>query len=136
MYHEEGIELRLLQIRLLVNDFKKSTEFYRDLLGIPISWYEEEMEYALFNNGETKIELLSQNAMAEVIGKENRSLDGESQSNFLLQFEVENVDKTYNYLRENGIEFVTEPHDRKEWRSRIAHFRDPDKNLIEIYKML
>lgn len=136
MYHEEGIKLKLLQIRLLVNDFKKSTEFYRDLLGIPISWYEEEMEYALFNNGETKIEILSQNAMAEVIGKENRSLDGESQSNFLLQFEVENVDKTYDYLRENGVEFVTEPHDRKEWRSRIAHFRDPDKNLIEIYKML
>ncbi|KRD99842.1 MULTISPECIES: VOC family protein [Priestia] len=128
--------MKLLQIRLLVNNFKKSTEFYRDLLGIPISWYEEEMEYALFNNGETKIELLSQNAMAEVIGKENRSLDGESQSNFLLQFEVENVDKTYDYLRENGVEFVTEPHDRKEWRSRIAHFRDPDKNLIEIYKML
>ena len=136
MYHEEGIKLKLLQIRLLVNDFKKSTEFYRDLLGIPISWYEEEMEYALFNNGETKIEILSQNAMAEVIGKENRSLDGESQSNFLLQFEVQNVDKTYDYLRENGVEFVTEPHDRKEWRSRIAHFRDPDKNLIEIYKML
>ena len=136
MYHEEGIELRLLQIRLLVNDFKKSTEFYRDLLGIPISWHEEDMEYALFNNGETKIELLSQNAMAEVIGKENRSLDGESQSNFLLQFEVENVDETYDYLRENGVEFVTEPHDHKEWRSRIAHFRDPDKNLIEIYKML
>ena len=128
--------MKLLQIRLLVNDFKKSTEFYRDLLGIPISWYEEEMEYALFNNGETKIELLSQNAMAEVIGKENRSLDGESQTNFLLQFEVENVDKTYEYLRENGVELVTEPHDRKEWRSRIAHFRDPDKNLIEIYKML
>ena len=128
--------MKLLQIRLLVNDFKKSTEFYRGLLGIPISWYEEEMEYALFNNGETKIELLSQNAMAEVIGKENRSLDGESQTNFLLQFEVENVDKTYEYLRENGVEFVTEPHDRKAWRSRIAHFRDPDKNLIEIYKML
>ena len=130
------IDLKLLQIRLLVKNFKKSAVFYRDLLEFPVSWYEEDMEYALFNNGETKIELLSQNAMAEVIGKENRSLDGESQSNFLLQFEVENVDKTYNYLRENGIEFVTKPHDRKEWRSRIAHFRDPDNNLIEIYKML
>jgi lactoylglutathione lyase len=128
--------LKLLQIRLLVNDFKKSTNFYKDLLGIPISWYEEEMEYALFNNGETKIELLSQKAMVEVIGKENIFLERESQSNFLLQFEVEDVDKTYNHLRENGIEFVTEPHDRKEWKSRIAHFRDPDKNLIEIYKML
>jgi len=128
--------LKLLQIRLLVKDFKKSVEFYKDLLGIPISWCEEEMEYALFNNGETKIELLSQKAMSEVIGKENKSLDGESPLNFLLQFEVEDVDKTYAHLRGNGIEFVTEPHDRKEWRSRIAHFRDPDKNLIEIYKML
>jgi lactoylglutathione lyase len=128
--------LKLLQIRLLVKDFKKSVEFYKDLLGIPISWCEEEMEYALFNNRETKIELLSQKAMSEVIGKENKSLDGEPPSNFLLQFEVEDVDKTYAYLRGNGIEFVTEPHDRKEWRSRIAHFRDPDKNLIEIYKML
>ncbi|MED4116779.1 VOC family protein [Priestia megaterium] len=128
--------MKLLQIRLLVKDFKKSVEFYKDLLRIPISWYEEEMEYALFNNGETKIELLSQKAMTEVIGKENKSSDGESTSNFLLQFEVEDVDKTYDYLRKNGIEFVTQPHDRKEWRSRIAHFRDPDNNLIEIYKIL
>ncbi|MEH7588344.1 VOC family protein [Priestia megaterium] len=128
--------MKLLQIRLLVKDFKKSVEFYKDLLGIPISWYEDEMEYALFNNGETKIELLSQKAMMKVIGNEDESLSGESPSNFLLQFEVEDVDKTYDYLRENGIEFVTAPHDRKEWRSRIAHFRDPDKNLIEIYKML
>ena len=128
--------MKLLQIRLLVNDFKKISNFYKDLLGLSISWYEEEMEYALFNNGETKIELLSRKAMAEVVGEENEFLEGESQSKFLLQFEVENVDKTYNYLRENGIEFVTEPHDRKEWRSRIAHFRDPDRNLIEIYKML
>lgn len=87
--------MKLLQIRLLVKDFKKSVEFYKDLLRIPISWYEEEMEYALFNNGETKIELLSQKAMTEVIGKENKSSDGESTSNFLLQFEVEDVDKTY-----------------------------------------
>ena len=128
--------MKLLQIRLLVKDFKKSVEFYKDLLGIPISWYEDEMEYALFNNGETKIELLSQKAMMKVIGNEDESLSGESPSNFLLQFVVEDVDKTYDYLRENGIEFVTDPHDRKEWRSRIAHFRDPDKNLIEIYKML
>ena len=128
--------MKLLQIRLLVKDFKKSVEFYKDSLEIPISWYEEEMEYALFNNGETKIELLSQKAMMKVIGNEDESLSGESPSNFLLQFEVEDVDKTYDYLRENGIEFVTDPHDRKEWRSRIAHFRDPDKNLIEIYKML
>ncbi|MBD0399115.1 VOC family protein [Bacillus sp. 2211] len=128
--------MKLLQIRLLVNDFKKSVEFYRDSLGLPISWLEKEMEYALFDNGETKIELLSQENMAEIVGEERKSLDGDAQSRFLLQFKVEDVDKTYDYLHKQGIICVNEPHDRQEWRARVAHFRDPDNNLIEIYKMI
>ena len=128
--------MKLLQIRLLVNDFKKSVEFYKDSLGLPISWLEKEMEYALFDNGETKIEILSQENMAEIVGEERKSLDGDSQSRFLLQFKVEDVDKTYDYLHKQGITCVNEPHDRQEWRARVAHFRDPDNNLIEIYKML
>ncbi|ALV00920.1 VOC family protein [Bacillus velezensis] len=128
--------MKLLQIRLLVNDFKKSVEFYKDSLGLPISWLEKEMEYALFDNGETKIELLSQENMAEIVGEERKSLDGDAQSRFLLQFKVEDVDKTYDYLHKQGITCVNEPHDRQEWRARVAHFRDPDNNLIEIYKMI
>ena len=128
--------MKLLQIRLLVNDFKKSVEFYRDSLGLPISWLEKEMEYALFDNGETKIELLSQENMAEIVGEERKSLDGDAQSRFLLQFKVEDVDKTYDYLHKQWITCVNEPHDRQEWRARVAHFRDPDNNLIEIYKMI
>ncbi|MFG3445712.1 VOC family protein [Bacillus velezensis] len=128
--------MKLLQIRLLVNDFKKSVEFYKDSLGLPISWLEKEMEYALFDNGETKIELLSRENMAEIVGEERKSLDGDEQSRFLLQFKVEDVDKTYDYLHKQGITCVNEPHDRQEWRARVAHFRDPDNNLIEIYKMI
>ncbi|XBP67772.1 VOC family protein [Bacillus velezensis] len=128
--------MKLPQIRLLVNDFKKSVEFYRDSLGLPISWLEKEMEYALFDNGETKIELLSQENMAEIVGEERKSLDGDAQSRFLLQFKVEDVDKTYDNLHKQGITCVNEPHDRQEWRARVAHFRDPDNNLIEIYKMI
>ncbi|OWP58170.1 VOC family protein [Bacillus velezensis] len=128
--------MKLLQIRLLVNDFKKSVEFYKDSLGLPISWLEKEMEYALFDNGETKIELLSRETMAEIVGEERKSLDGDAQSRFLLQFKVDDVDKTYDYLHKQGIKCVNEPHDRQEWRARVAHFRDPDNNLIEIYKMI
>ncbi|MBO3649910.1 MULTISPECIES: VOC family protein [Bacillus] len=128
--------MKLLQIRLLVNDFKKSVEFYKDSLGLPISWLEKEMEYALFDNGETKIELLSRENMAEIVGEERKSLDGDAQSRFLLQSKVEDVDKTYDYLHKQGIKCVNEPHDRQEWRARVAHFRDPDNNLIEIYKMI
>jgi lactoylglutathione lyase len=107
--------MKLLQIRLLVSDFKQSADFYRDVLEFPVSWYEESMEYALFNNEP----------------KQPGSAPG-----FLLNLSVEDVDAAYNKLREKGVLFITEPHDRKEWNARIAHFQDPDGNLLEIYKTL
>lgn len=128
--------MKLLQIRLVVKDFKKSVIFYRDMLEFTVRWYEEDMEYALFDIGETKIELLSRKAMAEVLGEANIPIEAGSSSNFILDFGVDDVDVSYNRLRKKGIEFITEPFDRKEWGARVAHFRDPDGNLIEIYKMI
>jgi lactoylglutathione lyase len=131
-----GNEMKLLQIRILVTDFKKSVEFYRDIVGFPVSFIEESMEYALFNNGETKIELLTRKAMAEAIGEEYNPNERTAQPAFLLNLGVDDVGDSYNKLRSKGIAFITEPHDRKEWNARVAHFRDPDGNLLEIYTML
>ncbi|WP_092504776.1 VOC family protein [Virgibacillus subterraneus] len=128
--------MKLLQIRLLVKDFRKSVSFYKNHLELPISLYEEEMEYALFETGETKIELLPRNVMAEGVGEEHKPVDAETQSSFLFQFKVEDVDKSYSNFREKNIMFVNPPHDRTDWGARVAHFRDPDGNLIEIYRML
>ncbi len=128
--------MKLLQVRLVVKDFKKSVIFYRDMLEFKVRWYQEDMEYALFDIGETKIELLSRKAMAEVLGEANIPIEAGSSSNFILDFGVEDVDISYNRLRKKGIEFLTEPFDRKEWGARVAHFRDPDGNIIEIYKMI
>ncbi len=128
--------MKLQQVRLVVKDFKKSVIFYRDMLEFTVSWYQEDMEYALLDIGETKIELLSRKAMAEVLGEANIPLEAGKSSNFILGFGVEDVDVSYNRLRKKGIEFISEPFDRKEWGARVAHFRDPDGNIIEIYKMI
>jgi lactoylglutathione lyase len=127
--------LKLLQIRLLTRDFKKSAAFYRDTMAFPVKWYEESMEYALFDNGETKIELFSQKGFYEAIGETNAPEAG-APSKFVLNFQVDNVDVTYAELSEKGVVFYRKPQDKVEWNARVAHFHDPDGNLIEIYQML
>jgi lactoylglutathione lyase len=128
--------MKLQQVRLMVKDFKKSVIFYRDLLELTVRWYQEDMEYALLDTGETRIELLSRKAMADVLGEKHVPADVGNSASFILDFAVDDVDISYNRLRKKGIEFITEPFDRKEWGARVAHFRDPDDNIIEIYKMI
>lgn len=57
------------------------------------------------------------------------------QAKFIIQFEVKDVDEYYDLLKNKGIEFINKPHDRNDWGSRVAHFYDPDNNIIEIYKV-
>jgi lactoylglutathione lyase len=127
--------MKLLQIRLLTEDFKKSVAFYRDVLEFPVLWFEESMEYALFDNGETKIEILSSKAMNEAIGETNVAVV-EAPSKFLLNCKVDNVDASYAELQAKGVSFIKEPEDKPAWNARVAHFRDPDGNIIEIYTSL
>jgi lactoylglutathione lyase len=125
--------MKLSQIRLMVKDFNKSVAFYKNVMEFPVVMIEEKMQYASFNTGEIKLELLSRASMAEVLGEKELPIDAVSQSKFLLDVAVDDVDKIYNRLKEKGAESVTEPYDRKEWNARVAHFRDPDGNIIEIY---
>ena len=115
--------------RLLVSNFHRSLEFYRDVLGFS-GWHIDDMEYAYFE--EKQLALFARGRMAGVIGEEEQS--SVSQSQFVLQFEVDDVDEAFNKLREKGIQFISSPTDMTEWGSRVAHFRDPDGNVIELYK--
>jgi predicted enzyme related to lactoylglutathione lyase len=125
--------MNLLQVRILVDDFRKSAAFYRDQLELKADWYEESMEYALFNTGAARIELLSRKAMGEALG-EDLGQNGSYATNFILNIEVENIDDTYQRLSDKGIKFVKEPFNYPTWNGRLAHFRDADGTLIELYQ--
>ena len=72
--------------------------------------------------------------MAEAIGAESPKLKSEQQDDVCLIFAVEDVDGTYDSLKQKGVIPINKPHDRKEWGIRCFHFRDPAENLIEINK--
>lgn len=70
--------------------------------------------------------------MAKAVAADHLPVVSDSMDKVALIFHVGSVYQTVHSLKERGILFITEPHDRKDWGIRVAHFRDPDGNLTKI----
>ncbi|GGE06713.1 glyoxalase [Marinithermofilum abyssi] len=124
--------MQLTHTRLLVKNYRDCFLFYRDVLGFPVLWGDEESLYADFDAGDAKLALFDRRQMAEAVGNDHLPLERKAMDRVVIIFRVENVDETYHGLKEQGVHFVAEPTSREAWRIRSAQFRDPDGTLIEI----
>jgi catechol 2,3-dioxygenase-like lactoylglutathione lyase family enzyme len=126
--------MKLNNIRLLVNNFEQSFQFYNDILGLDCTWGDKNSNFASFDIGlSSGLAIFKAALMAEAIGTERdetRPID-----KFAIVIEVDNVDETYTKLK-NKINFSTEPTNMEAWGIRVAHFRDTENNLIEIFSKL
>ena len=126
--------MRMSHTRLLVSNYKPCFIFYRDIMGFPVKWGDEDGTYADFDVNGHKLALFDKKSMAEAIGAESARPKAEQQDDVCLIFAVEDVDHAYKSLMEKGAKPINEPHDRKDWGIRGFHLRDPDGHLIEINK--
>jgi lactoylglutathione lyase len=117
-------------VRILVHNSNRSLKFYKDVLGFS-GWHDKNQEYAYFE--EKQLALFSLKRMNKALNQDIEALESNSPFKFLIQFEVGDVDRTCRDLMDRGIRFVNHPHDQTAWGSRIAHFNDPDGNIIELY---
>lgn len=122
--------------RLLVEDYQACFLFYRDILGLPPVWGDENGGYADFDTGRAILSLFGRDAMAEAIGRPGLTFEAATQDTFSLIFQVPDVDAATRDLKARGVVFETEPTDRPLWGIRTAHFRDPEGNLLEINQPL
>ena len=74
--------------------------------------------------------------MESVLGQTPSDKKPYKTDHFVIVIEVENVDEYYAILKEKGLKFSSEPKDMPDWGIRVAHLRDPEQNLIEIYNNL
>lgn len=126
--------MKLNNIRLLVNNFDKCFSFYKDTLGLALSWGNKGGVYASFDIGiPSGLGLFKADLMHSVIGGSNAPAQQKRVDNFVIVIEVDDVDESYTTLKGKGVKFVAEPKDMPDWGIRVAHLRDPEQNLIEIY---
>jgi lactoylglutathione lyase len=104
-----------------------SYRFYKDLLHLPATW-DDNPGYAEFEVGtETALAIFPRSEMQGAV--EPRPGDGDGA---VLVLSVEGVDRSVEALRVGGVDVGT-PFDRPDWDIRVAHLRDPDGHLIELY---
>jgi lactoylglutathione lyase len=126
--------MKLTRVRLLVNDFARAHRFYRELVGLEPRFGDQNGPYEEFVGDGAMLALFDRRQMMEALGT-HASILAEPEhvgDRAMLCLETDDVDATYERLRDAGVNFVTEPHDRPTWVLRVAHFRDPEGNLIEL----
>ena len=132
--------IRSFHLRLIVADFDGCFRFYRDVLGLRVTWGEEADRsasgYASFEIPDGSLSINDQSIFAPVVGFETRKPGEATKDRAALIFEVESVDAETDRLRALGVAFETEPTTYRGWGIRAAHLRDPDGNLIEINELL
>src|SRR5919106_2918637 len=133
--------VRSFHLRLIVADFDGCFRFYRDVLGLQVTWGEEAdgsaAGYASFEAPDgTSFSINDQSVFAPVVGFETREPGEAAKDRAALIFEVEDVVAEAARLRALGIALETEPTAYPGFGIRAAHLRDPDGNLIEINELL
>jgi catechol 2,3-dioxygenase-like lactoylglutathione lyase family enzyme len=122
--------MKVNAIVLLVKDFDKCMNFYKDMLNLKVK-NKDEGFVAFELEGDQEIAVMSLEAASKMISRDAIDPGKQGTHRILLAMFVQDTDKTYKELRAKGVDFVKPP-TTQPWGQRTAYFRDPDGNLWEI----
>lgn len=123
------MEPRISIITLGVSDLQKSTEFYRDGLGLPIQKSNDGISFFVLQG--TWLALFPKDKLAKDAKVKN---NGKGFSGFTLAHNVnskEKVDEILKQAEKTGAK-VTDPAHNREWGGYSGYFKDLDGYLWEI----
>jgi len=126
-----GNQLEFSHVRLLVPNVRDCFLFYRDVIGLTVRYGDEDTPFAEFQTGSVNL-ALEPLLVSEPDEARVKPHEFSAQDRVALIFRVEDIDATYDRLKSRDVEFVKEPHDTPEFGMRVAYFRDPAGNLIEL----
>lgn len=129
------LSLKPSHVRLFVPNIRECFLFYRDILGLEVLHGNEDTPFAEFQTGDINI-ALEPLLVNEPLESMRRPHEFSVHDQVAIIFRADDVDSIYEQLKSKDVKFVKEPHDTLPWGHRVAYFRDPAGNLIEINKGL
>ena len=122
----------MILVRVWVRDIERSVRFYEETLGMALASRGKNAGWAEFDTGACRIAL-------EEVQPDTRlrpAVAADEEEPLLGRFvgaslAVDDVYSTYEDLREKNVEFVSPP-ERMPWGGVLAHFRDPDGNVLTL----
>ncbi len=127
--------MKIDHVRLLVVNFAECFRFYRDIIGLTVTWGDESDSYASFSiagQADPNMALFDRQEMADALGIGSLPTAAAAQDRTMLIIGVGDVDATVARFEARGIQFEAGPKNYPDWGMRAAYLRDPDGNLIEL----
>jgi len=131
---------------IAVSDMDRSIKFYRVILGLHFSLPPTEesgeevskgvgvpnarLKYAILQTPDNKgqVELVQYlNPVGKRIYRDNNDI-----GSMHIAFRVKDIDKAYEELKKNGVEFLTPPVKNPGGKGGFVYFRDPDGVTLEL----
>jgi len=133
---------------IIVKDMKKSLHFYKDILGLKvIQDFSDSSEYINRITGITKADVhmiklkAEDGTVLELLEYRNHPTELVDQPIFNagashIAFQIKNADKTFNKLKEKGVNIISEPILSSEKIAKVFLCLDPNRFRIELVEML
>jgi glyoxylase I family protein len=130
-----GLSLQLHHVTLSANDVDSTAQWYVDYLGFSVT---DRVSLTRPDGRQIDVIRIAKPGLQLNISKfpgsvpPNRSTENQGWRH--LAFEVEDVDRTYQQLRSQGVQFITEPFTYDPPGYRVVFFRDLEGNILELYQ--
>ena len=111
-------------VRIFTHDLQRSEEFYSGVIGLkPVNQGEH---FAVFDVGGV-------NFIVEEVDEGDEATSALVGRFLGVSLSAKDILEAFDVLSERGVEFLTAPL-KQEWGGYLAHFYDPDGNIISIVR--
>ena len=104
--------------------FKETVEFYKDSLQLPVVDH--------WNRGFNDSGYLFKAASGHMVVLQSATKQVEPLMDAVLLIQVEDLDKQYDFCKENGVEIVQDIQ-KREWGDRDFKIMDPNRLILGFY---